>query len=311
MLPQFALDWTVYVIVRLFFCVVQAMPIGVCQRWARPLAWLLADVLRIRRGLLKENLRYAFPDMPDRQRMQLIRGMWEHLILLGCEIAHLPRKVHETNWREHVRLANIAPQVRALLSRRPCVILSAHFGNFEAGGYMIGLFGFRTHTIARPLDNVYVDRWLNSFRQAKGQFILPKHDVAKQIALMLERGENLVLLGDQFAGRNGCWIDFFGRPASYHKAIALFSMTSRAPLLVSYARRVNGRALQLELDVEGEVDPKSDHPAAAGVRELTQWYNDRLEEIIRRNPEQYWWLHNRWKGQSKRRGRKRDRKLAA
>jgi KDO2-lipid IV(A) lauroyltransferase len=298
-----AIDWLVYVGVRLVVCMVQAMTLEACHRWVRVLAWLLSDVLPIRRKVVDENLRQAFPQSTVVFRRQINREMWEHLLLMGCEMVHLHRKVHDTNWRDYVRLANVESQVRAFLSPRACVMISGHFGNFEAGGFLNGLFGFRTYTIARPLDNPFLERWLTQLRQQYGQFMLPKWDVARQVAVLLERGENLALLGDQFGGNTGCWVDFFGRPASYHKAIALFSMTSRAPLLVGYARRVNGRPLQFELGVEGVFDPADPKSALNGVREVTQWYNDLLEAIIRRNPEQYWWLHKRYKGEPKQRHR--------
>lgn len=300
---RLAVDWCVYVFMRLLICMVQAMTLDACARFVRPLAWLLADVLPIRRKVVDENLRQAFPDSTPAERQRINRGMWEHLLMMGCEMVHLPRKVHATNWREHVKLANVAPQVAAFLSPRPCVMISGHFGNFEAGGFLNGLFGFRTYSIARPLDNRFLERWLTKLRETHGQYMLPKWDVAKQIALLLEQGENLGLLGDQFGGNTGCWIDFFGRPASYHKAIALFSMTSRAPLLVGYARRIEGRLLQLELGVEGVYDPADATSKLTGVREVTQWYNDLLEAIIRRDPDQYWWLHKRYKGEPKQRHR--------
>jgi KDO2-lipid IV(A) lauroyltransferase len=141
--------------------------------------------------------------------------------------------------------------------------------------------------------------------------MLPKRDVAKQVALLLEQGENLALLGDQYGGRNGCWIDFFGRPASYHKAIALFSMTGRAPIILSYTRRLHGQPLQLELGVEGVYDPLDKSQNLGGVREITQWYNDLLERIIARDPEQFWWLHDRWKGQPPAGKRRRKKAVAA
>jgi KDO2-lipid IV(A) lauroyltransferase len=153
---------------------------------------------------------------------------------------------------------------------------------------------------------------MTGLRERNGQFMLPKTDVAKQVALLLERGENLALLGDQFGGNSGCWVEFFGRAASYHKAIALFSMTSRAPLLVCYARRAGGQMLQLELGVEDVFDPANASSTLTGVREVTQWYNDHLEAIIRRNPAQYWWLHKRYKGEPKQRVRtSRPEKRAA
>ena len=292
-------DYAVYVIVRLLICIVQALPLDTCARLAGPLGYLLGEVLGVRRKVVSENLKQAFPEATNRQRRYIALAMWRHLILLVCEIAHLPRKVHETNWREHIQLGNIEAQVAALLSTRPCVILSGHFGNFEAGGYMTGMFGFRTHTIARPLDNVFLDRWVNSFRQANGQTIMPRKGAATQSAVVLQQGGNLVLLGDQFGGNSGCWIEFFHRPASYHKAIALFCLTSGAPMVVAHARRRGGRALQIELGVEDVYDPRNADDDLGGVREVTQWYNDLLEAMIRRNPDQYWWMHRRWKGDPK------------
>lgn len=290
---RLACDWLVYVVVRLTICVIQSLRLETCQRLARVGGYLAADVLKLRHRVVDENIRHAFPDLFPAQRMQLARAMWEHLVLLACEIAHVPRKVHETNWRNYMRLDGISGKVKSLLSPRPCVVISGHFGNFEAGAYMIGLFGFRTYSIARPMDNPFLDKWITEFRQSKGQVMLPKLGVAAQIALLLEQGKNVALLGDQSAGPSGCWVDFFGRPASYHKAIALFSMSGRAPLVVSYARRWGG-PLQMELGVAGVYDP-NDPAQPGGVREVTQWYNDLLEDIVRRAPEQYWWVHRRWK----------------
>ena len=300
-----AKDWLVYVVVRLLICFVQAMPLDTCARLACPLAWLLGDVLKIRQKTVRENLALALPALNFDEREAVARGMWEHLLLLICEIAHLPRKVHETNWREHIHLGDTRAQVAALLSPRPCVILSAHFGNFEAGGYLTGMFGFRTHTIARPLDNEFLDRWLNKFRESNGQTIMPRRGAASHAALLLQQGGNLVLLGDQFGGHNGCWIEFFGRPASYHKAIAVFCVSSGAPMIVSYARRRGQNPLQIQLEVEGDYDPLETNNELGGVREVTQWYNDLLERMIRRHPDQYWWLHRRWKGDPNYRKRQR------
>ena len=296
---RLAADWLVYVIVRLAFCFIQALPIETCARWTRPLAWLLDSVFKIRQATVRENLAHALPELSDAERQQVARGMWEHLLLLCCEIAHLPRKVHETNWRDYIHVGNVHEQVMALFSTRACVILSGHFGNFEAGGYLTGMFGFKTHTIARPLDNKFLDRWFNGFRQTNGQTILPRRGSAKQASILLQQGGNLALLGDQFGGAKGCWIEFLGRPASYHKAIALFCVTSGAPMVVSYARRLGRQPLQIAIEVEGAYDPLADNHRLGGVREVTQWYNDLLEQMIRRHPEQYWWLHRRWKGDPK------------
>ncbi|MBI3468428.1 MAG: lysophospholipid acyltransferase family protein, partial [Planctomycetes bacterium] len=258
----------------------------------------------IRRQVIDDNLRHAFPDRPADERRELARAMWEHLFLFVAEVAHVPRKIHETNWRDYVRLRNADVLVGALLSERPTLVVSAHFGNFELAGYVMGIFGFPTHTVARTLDNPDLDGFLNRFRSRTGQHIVPKKGGYDQIVSVLVSGGTMTLLADQYAGSKGCWVDFFGRPASTHKAIALLSLSNDAPVVVGAARRIGG-PLRYEMSIEGVADPRSTAPEASGVRPLTQWYTCKLEALIRRSPEQYWWLHRRWKEGAARSGRRR------
>jgi KDO2-lipid IV(A) lauroyltransferase len=289
-------DRLVYLLVRLTICWAQAVTIETCHRAARALAWLACDLVRFRRRVIDDNLRHVFPDESDAGRLEIARRMWEHLVLMVFELAHAQRKIHDTNWRQYIRVHRKREIVGCLLDGRPLVIVSGHFGNFEVAGVMLGLLGFPTFTVARLLDNPYLDRFLNGFRAARGQFMLPKDGSAQQVQAVLDGGGTLVLLGDQHAGPKGCWIEFLGRPASCHKAIALFSLTTGAPLLVAYARRL-GKPLQFELGMEGVVDPAVDSGQYGSVPALTQWYNDMLEQIVGRDPEQYWWVHRRWKGE--------------
>jgi len=289
-------DWLVYLIVRLAICFVQAISLESCHAIARALAWVACDLVRLRQHVVEENLRQVFPDLADGERRDLARQMWEHLFLMGCEIAHAPRNVHETNWRRYFSFHGKREMVACLLDPRPTVFVSGHFGNFELSSYMMGLFGFPTYAIARPLDNPYLDRYVNQFRSTHGQFILPKDGSAAQVDAVLRSGGVIALLADQHAGRKGCWVDFFGRPASCHKAVALFTLVSGAPLVVAYGRRVGG-PLQFELGVNGIADPRIPSADLSGVKALTQWYNRMLEQIILVSPEQYWWVHRRWKEQ--------------
>ena len=159
--------------------------------------------------------------MSRREQRRLTRQMWEHLLVMVCEIAHAPRKIHDTNWRRHFHLHNGRRLVGHLLEERPTVLISGHFGNFEMASFMAGLLGFPSYSIARRLDNPYLHRFLNQFRSRNGQFILPKDGSAGQVDEILRSGGIIALLGDQSAGPKGCWVDFLGHPASCHKAIAL------------------------------------------------------------------------------------------
>lgn len=288
------LDYLVYVVVRILICIVQATRVETGASIARGLSWLFCDVLRIRRAVVDDNLSHAFPAISPAERHQLARQMWEHLFLLVLEVAHTPRKIHETNWRDFVDLVNKVDFVRYLIDDRPLLIVTAHLGNFEVGGYILGVLGFPTYTVARNLDNPYLDRFVNDFRGRTGQHIIPKNGGFDQIVDILGHGGVMTLLADQYAGAKGCWVEFFGRPASAHKAIALLALDNNARVAVTGVRRL-GRPMQFQMINHATIDPHDVENSVGTIRELTQWYTSALEELIRIEPGQYWWLHRRWK----------------
>jgi KDO2-lipid IV(A) lauroyltransferase len=284
-------------------CVVQALPLEVCEQLASGLATLFTSVVPVRAKVIAENLRTAFPQITDAEIAKVTWRMWRHLFLMGIEVAHAPRKIHRTNYRDYMRLPEIEQIVGILLAGRPVVIISGHYGNFEMGGYVLGLLGFPTHSVARRLDNPYLDRFVNNMRGRTGQFILNKTGSGDQIERLLDSGGTLALLGDQHAGEKGCWVKFFGRPASTHKAVALFSLSYQAPTMVLYVRR-HGHAFQYDLNLEDAVDPRSSDFPYGSVPHFSEWYTGCLERIIVAAPEQYWWLHRRWKGEPPKRSKK-------
>ncbi len=303
-------DYAVYLAVRIFICIAQTLRMETCARLARFFAYLACDVLRIRHDVTEENLKLVYPEWSGAQRRRVTRRMWRHLMLFLFELAHVPRKIHETNWRHYITVTRKREMVSHLLDPRPRVIVSGHFGNFEVAGYTAGLLGFATHTIARTLDNPYLDRFANGFRESKRQFMLPKRGSGEAIQKLLASGGTILFLGDQYAGPKGCWVEFLGQPASCHKALAVLTLTGGAPLVVSYARRLD-EPLHFEIGVAGAADPANLDESIGGVKELTQWYNHVLEGLIRAEPEQYWWVHRRWKGKPLKRKKKRKKRPAA
>ena len=290
------IDLGVYLVVRAAVAVIQALPLEACEQIANSLATVFTRVIRIRGKVVDENLQTAFPELTADERRGIAWQMWRHLILMLAEISQTPRKVHETNWKQHSHIVNQELFVRTLLAGRPLVLISGHFGNFELGGYLLGLFGFPTYTVARKLDNGHLDHWVNDFRGRTGQFMLPKQGSGGEIQKLLERRGILTLLGDQHAGQKQCWVDFFGRPASTHKAVAVFSLSNAAPTRVSYARRL-GKPLHYEVGPAAICDPQDPDFEFGSVPLLAQWYTTHLENLIRQSPGQYWWLHRRWKGE--------------
>lgn len=297
-----SLDFSVYLLVRFFVAFVQVLPADMGDQFCRTFAKLFARGVRVRRKTFAENMRLIFPDAPPAHHQALCEAMWHHLLLMVCEIAWAPRRLHLCNWNQSIRLRDNKVMLSHLLSQRPTILVTGHYGNFEVGGYVIGLMGFPTVTIARRLDNPYLHDFLESFRETHGQFMVDKEGCAPLIDRHLSEKGTLSLLADQHAGTKGCWVNFLGVDASCHKALALFSLTSGAPMIVGYTRRL-GRPLHFESGCVDIADPMNDTAGVCGgVRPLTQWYSDRLADVIAPAVEQYWWVHRRW--------RKKPRKAA-
>jgi KDO2-lipid IV(A) lauroyltransferase len=291
------LDYLVYLLIRFVVCVLQMLSNEASMRVADVLAWLLYHVDRRHRLVAADNLRHAFPDLHDEaQRDRLVRAVYRHFCGLLLTMVHLPRRYHVHSWKSYFGITGGKPLVGALLSGRPILMVTGHFGNWELGGYSLGVFGFSTYAIARPLDNPYLDRFLKGFRQHTGQTILAKHGEFEKMEELL-RGQGIIAtLGDQDAGQRGLFVDFFNRPASTHKAIALLSLKFKVPLVVLGIPRI-AMPMTHQIIIQDVILPEDYGGKLEDVRRITQRFTAALEELGRQYPEQYFWLHRRWKHQ--------------
>ena len=305
------LDYLVYLAVRTIVCIVQALSVEMAYALARGIAWILHRVDARHRKIALENLQAAYGDaLSEAERQRIVRGVYLHFCMMLMEMILSPRRFWLNTWRGYVRVTNQAPLISKMLSGGPSIVLSGHFGNWEMAGYLFGVFGFDSFAVARKLDNEYLDNYLQRFRQRTGQTIIPKKGGFDQMVEVLRHGRTLVILGDQDAGPNGLFVDFFGRPASTHKAIALLAIENQAPIFVVYARRLGDR-FAYEIGIEDVIDPAEFAGSSSDVRDITQRFTSALERVVRRDPEQYLWLHRRWKHQPKPRGRKARAAAAA
>lgn len=302
-----------YLLFRLIVCVVRALPHRATVMLARLLAAVVHRLLprRLTRySIAADNLRTAFgEDLPDSEVDRLVHGMWVHLFRMIFEIAQVSNKVRLYNSAEVVQFYNRELNVRALSQGRPVIFLSGHFGNWELANTTFGCFGYPTGVVARDLDNPWLHRWFEAFRQHTGHRMISKKGGSDKMVRFLEAGGCLGLAADQDAGRRGLFVDFFGKPASTFKSIALLAREHNALIAVAYARRLpddfsNARWTQFEIGCEEVLDPAE---YGTDIEQLTQDYTHALERAVRKAPEQYFWIHRRWKSRP---GQKRRRKAA-
>src|SRR5262245_35840601 len=159
-------DLAIYLAVRLAVCLIQALPPQIAFRIAEFLAWVAYTVDKRHREVAADNLRHAFPELAaDPAKLdRLVRATYRHLLRMVVEIALLPRKMHTVTWRKYMTMYPGVGIVTPLLAERPLLIVTAHFGNWEMAGFMLGANGFKTYAIARTLDNPRLERFLMRFR---------------------------------------------------------------------------------------------------------------------------------------------------
>lgn len=307
-----------YVVFRLLACVIEVLP---ARRVAQLADWLASIMMRLPRRMTRfhvanDNLLQAFGDRyTAAERVELIERMWAHLFRLVAEIIQFPRKLTLENLREVVVFRNRQAAVKALSSGRPVLVLGGHFGNWEASTATFGLFGFKMGIVARKLDNPYLHRWFVDAREATGHKLLLKQGGFDGMVDLMNAGGNLGLLCDQDAGPKGVFVDFFGRPASTFRSIALMALEYKALIIVGYGRRLpddfeDSRWARFEIGCEEVIDP-CEIVADDEVREITERYSAALQRAIERSPEQYFWVHRRWKSLPKRKAATRSEKRAA
>lgn len=306
------LDYLLYLAVRLLVAFAQMLSIEQSYALADFLGWVFYRLDARHRRVALDNLEMAYGDRyTPAQRERIVLEVWRHFCRMLMEILHTPRKLHLTNYRDHVELAGHVPVMdRLITGGRPMIFLTGHYGNWELAGYIFGLFGFPTVSVARTLDNPYLDRYLRSFRERTGQSLIPKTGGFDQMIEVLQSGRVLSFLADQDAGQRGLYVEFFGRPASTHKAIALLAIEHKAPVVVGVARRI-GPGFRYEIRCEDIIDPSELTGTADDVRLLTQRFTSALERLIRQDPTQYLWLHRRWKHQPKEKPRKQAAAVVA
>ncbi|MCI0642402.1 MAG: lysophospholipid acyltransferase family protein [Gemmataceae bacterium] len=302
------LDWIVYALMRVVVSLIQALPFALACRLGEFIGWLGYRVDKRHRNVALENLRHAFPgQFSEDELLQLVQKVFQHFGLLLIEILFLPRRVNIQNWRRHFQFRTEEDVRRFLdmaLSGRPVLLATGHFGNWELSGFVLGLLGVPLYAIARPLDNPYVDDYLRRLREFHGQKILAKQGDFEHIQEVLTKGGILGTLADQDAGQRGLFVEFFHRPASTHKALALLALEHKVPIVVLASVRTDGPLVYRAL-VEDVILPEEYEGRPDAIKAITQRYSTALEQLIRQYPEQYFWLHRRWKHQPIAKGKKK------
>jgi KDO2-lipid IV(A) lauroyltransferase len=288
-------DWLTYVAARLVAVAMHVFPVDVNLQTAKLLGSGMYLIDKRHRDRALANLRRSFPQLNEKQRERLARRSMQQMVMLFVEVLFTTRLIRLDTWRRYVELENFRDVLDLFVRReRGLVLLTGHYGNWEILGYVLATLGFETVSIARPLDNRYLSEFLFGVRERTGQKIVAKKGATPEVQAALEQKGAVGFIADQNAGSKGLFVDFFGRKASTYKSIGLVAMEYEVPVVIGYARRVNDK-FHFRVGAQDIIYPHEWKSQDDPLRYITQRYTKAIEDIVRVDPGQYWWVHRRWK----------------
>ncbi len=260
--------------------------------WGR---WLLTRLflwigygLGIRRRVADLNIRNVYPDLEPLQRKKLLKRVYLNLGVTAAELYLLPepKLIAATS----LRGKNHADEALAL--GRGAILATAHLGNWEAAR-TLPLFGIPLAVVVQKQHNPWFDAYNSSLRERQGVRLIDRQNGLKDLLDQLHKNMMVAILTDQNAGPSGLTLDFMGLPASHWKGVAKIALRHKVPIVPAYAVRTPEGGIRISFE------PMINHPeledSPENQRLILKLLNSVTESYINRHPEQWLWLHRRWK----------------
>ncbi|MGH7898935.1 MAG: lysophospholipid acyltransferase family protein [Candidatus Binatia bacterium] len=289
---------------RLEFAVF-SVPVSLMRSLPFPTAFRLGERLgsvahrlaRPQRRVALVNLRIAFPEKSDAERLAILAESWRNFGRIAAEFCHM-FALDRANVAERVTFADPDfwyGEAQTVIGSTGILVLTGHVGNWELLCHAIGLYGAPIHLIHRPFRNELVGRFVNTERQRAGTNLVSKRNAAHELIRVLRRRGIVAVPFDQNAtGRWGVFADYFSVPASTHPGLARLAELSGAPVYPVFLVRKGGTPKH-EIVILPAVETVRSGDRRRDTVENTRRFNRVLEDVVRRHPEQWIWMHKRWR----------------
>jgi Kdo2-lipid IVA lauroyltransferase/acyltransferase len=240
------------------------------------------------------NLSLAFPEKTETERARILRGEFSSLGRQLAEVCHFPKYTRE-NVEQVVVYDGFENYERAHALGKGVLFLTAHFGGWELSAFTHSLHGHWMHVVSRAMDNEYLDRLIRQYRTMHGNQTVDKDDFVRGLLAAMKAGEVVgILMDTNMTPPQGIFVDFFGIPACTASGLARIALRTDAavvPTFTIWDAELGKYRLRFDPAVElvrtGELE--------ADIKANTQRFTSIIEEYVRKYPEQWLWVHRRWK----------------
>lgn len=284
---EYAGAWTALKFLGMF-------PRSISRRFAEGIAWTLLWLRPPLRRAAVINLRLAFPDWSDAHRREVVRGMIRNLGWMAAEFAHFPDLSRE-NIERLVILDGFENFTAARERGKGVIFLTGHMSAWELAPFAQALYGNPLSFLARAVENPRVDALVNRYRCLSGNEPIEKNNAARTMLRVLRSGGTVGILADQNTSLDeGVFADFFGIPAATTTGLARIARHTDAAVVPGFLFwDESARMYRLRFSPAVALQRTDDEEA--DIRENTARFNRVIEDYIRAHPEQWLWVHKRWK----------------
>lgn len=278
--------------IRSIAALIRLFPYSALARIGAGLGCFLGRVVRHRRRLVLDTLARCLPERTPDERARIADRMYRHLATLALECLYFSGS-HADKFADHLDIIG-REHIEAIRARGGgALALMGHIGNWELMGLAAATLWKPVNVVVKTMGDKSVNNYWRASREKMGLHLLPSADAARDCLKALRRKEAVALILDQNMRRHrGIFVDFFGQPANTTPGLAVLSAISRTPVLPIYMiRKATGRH---EFHALPPIEPPPDR-SEESIRAATQQYTTTLQDIIRAHPEQWTWLHKRWR----------------
>ena len=286
------IDFVAYVLVRTLNIVLSVLPISFSLWLGRRFGVVAFWVNKKRRLIAYANLKAAFAGEKSPQELRAItKRVYQNMVQTLMEVLNLTR-VNKKYVEKYIEIANVERIRDAAQSGRGTILLTAHFGDWELSSLVSSVIGFPITVLVREQKMKRLNELLNRLRESNGCKVIRKGMDVKNLIRALREKNIVGILADQDAGKNGMFVDFFGRPTSSHSGPMEMAKHTDSIVLPVFIARIKGAYHKVYL--EDYIDFRGNN-SADPVKDSLQRYMSLLEKYIRQYPDQWLWLHKRWK----------------
>ncbi len=287
-----------YIALRALSAVVNILPENPSLRIGQAMGRMAYSLSRGLRRRAELNLERAFGEEKSPEEIEaILKAMYRNLGLSFVEFLRY-RKIDANYIDSHVEFQGLEHIEKGLEKGHGVVLLTAHFGNWELLHMALALKGFRLSAVARPIDNTYVDGFINRARTYYGNTIIEKRNALKRLVQVLKNnGIVLVLLDQRASTTEGVVVNFFNIPASTHKGIAGMVRRTGSTVVPVFMHRTG--TWKHRVICRPPVELVITDNREADMVENTQHFTTIIEQMIREHPEEWFWFHSRWERRKK------------